>query len=241
VRNSAGSAPARRWAAATLAVLALAAGGCASAPRPEAAGEEPWQLPVAELGSQSLFRMSYRGPQGSAGLKLILRLRNETAYSLAAADLFGRPLWTLAVGGGKALWIDDRAGRWCALGNAVRLPDIGVPDLPLRAVPALLLGRVPLGPAERLGGAAREYRDADGRRWTLVARAGEVASWTYWEGERPSLWFNTQGGEMVLSSRQREAQVRWRRTLREPLAEVVAEPAPPPGFSQGGCDEPRLP
>jgi hypothetical protein len=224
-----------------LTVLALAAAGCASVPRPQAAGEEPWQLPLAELGSQSLFRMSYRGPQGSAGLKLILRLEDETAYSLAAADLFGRPLWTLVVGGGKALWVDDRAGRWCALGSVVRLPDLGLPDLPLRAVPALLLGRVPLGPAEGLASPAAAYRDADGRRWTLVARAGEVASWTYWEGDRPSLWFNFQGGEMTLSSRQREAQLRWRRTLREPLAAELAAPAPPDGFSQGGCDEPRLP
>jgi isoleucyl-tRNA synthetase len=29
--------------------------------------------------------------------------------------------------------------------------------------------------------------------------------------------------------------------LREALAEKVPEPAPPSGFSQGGCDEPRLP
>jgi hypothetical protein len=240
VRFSAGGAPARRWAA-SLSVWALVAGGCASTPRPPAAGEEPWQLPIAELGSQSLFRISYRGPQGSAGLKLILRLQDEAAYSLGAADLFGRPLWTLAVGGGKALWVDDRAGRWCALGSVVRLPDLGLPDLPLRAVPALLLGRVPLGPAEGLVNGATEYRDGDGRRWTFVGRAGEVASWTYWDGDRPSLWFNLQGGEMMLSSRQREAQLRWRRTLREPLGGEVPAPAPPPGFSQGGCDEPRLP
>jgi hypothetical protein len=224
-----------------LTVLALAAGGCASVPRPQGAGEEPWQLPLAELGSQSLFRMSYRGPQGSAGLKLVLRLQDETEYNLGAADLFGRQLWTLAVGGGKALWIDDRAARFCALGSVVRLPDLGLPDLPLRAVPALLLGRVPLAPAGSPVSRAAEYRDADGRRWTLVARAGEVASWTYWEGERPSLWFSVQGGEMTLSSRQREAQLRWRRTLREPLAGEIPAPAPPPGFSQGGCDEPRLP
>ncbi len=198
-------------------------------------------LPASELGQQSLFRVGYRGAEGGGSLKLVLRLQERSSYQLAAADLFGRPVWALVVGSGRALWIDYRAERFCAVDEAVRLPDLGLPELPLEAVPAFLLGRVPLPPAERGTISPRDYRDGKGRRWTVALAGSEVTAWTLWDGDRPTLWFSAQGGEMVLSSRRREAQLRWRRTLREPLAGEAAALAPPAGFAEGGCDEPRLP
>lgn len=224
-----------------LVLVAALAAACASAPPPAPAGDErPWQLPASELGQQSLFKLNYRGQEGGASLKLVLRLRAEDAYQLAAADVFGRPLWTLATDGAHPLWLDFRAERWCALGDTVRLPDLGLPDLPLRAVPALLLGRVPLPPAER-DAKPSDYRDGGGHRWTVSLDGAEVEGWTYWDGKKPRLWFTAQGGEMVLSAREREAQLRWRRSLREPIAGAMTAAVPPAGFVEGGCDEPRLP
>lgn len=224
-----------------LVLLAMLAAACASAPPPSPSGDaRPWQVPASELEQQSLFKLNYRGQEGGAALKLVLRLRSEDAYQLAAADVFGRPLWTLATDGARPLWLDFRAERWCSLGETVRLPDLGLPDLPLRAVPALLLGRVPLPPADR-GASPADYRDSGGHRWTVTLEGSEVEAWTYWVGEKPQLWFTAQGGEMVLSAREREAQLRWRRSLREPLSGAMSAVAPPAGFAEGGCDEPRLP
>jgi hypothetical protein len=233
-----GGSPA--WLAAALVALLLGLSGCASLPAAGGA-ETPWQLPAGELAQQSLLRLGYRGAEGSASLKLVLRLRDESSYELAAADLFGRPVWALAADGGRAVWIDHRAGRWCRLHDAVRLTEFGLPELPLRAVPAFLLGRVPLPPGDRRTATPLDYRDGEGRRWTVALAGFEVSAWTLWEGDRPTLWFSARGGEMVLSSRRHEAQLRWRRTLREPLAAEAVSLAPPADFSEGGCDEPRLP
>ncbi len=226
-------------AAARLAVAAVLAAGCATVPvAPRADGAAPWDIPASELGQQSLFRVNYRGERGSGTLRLVLRLTAENDYQLAASDAFGRQLWNLAAEGSEARWIDFRAERWCEMGDSFALPELGLPDLPLRAIPALLLGRLPVTPRE---GAveASEVRDRRGRRWTIAA--GESPGWTLWDGEEPVLWFRVQQGEHVLSSRRDGAQLRWRRTLREPLGGSPAGGAPPATFAQGRCDEPRLP
>jgi hypothetical protein len=226
-------------AAARLAVAAVMAAGCATVPvAPHADGTAPWEIPPSELGQQSLFRVNYRGARGSGSLRLVLRLTSESDYQLAASDPFGRQLWSLSAAGDQGRWIDFRAERWCAMGDSFALPELGLPDLPLRAVPALLLGRLPVEPRESTAPAS-EVRDRRGRRWTLAA--GESPGWTLWDGDQPVLWFREQGGENVLSSRRDGAQLRWRRTLREPSSGPSAGAEPPAAFAQGRCDEPRLP
>ncbi len=234
---------ARSWRAAGAAIVAaLLVLGCAARRGPTApAGPavHPWQVPPALHQQQTLFRAHYRGPRGDGSFRLVLRLSDPSRYELSASDVLGRPLWTLAVGEGEALYLDHRAARACRLAGEVRLPDLGLPALALSAVPALLLGRLPAAPVEPA--ASGSYRDGFGRRWTFTLRDGEPASWTLWDGERPALAWTRQSGGAVLSARREGAQLRWQTSRREPLGAPPPPPRVPSGFTSGGCDEPRLP
>jgi hypothetical protein len=69
-----------------------------------------------------------------------------------------------------------------------------------------------------------EYRDAQGRRWTVEqGQGGEVLGWTLWADGEPAVWWRLLTGEAILSERERGVQIRWREVLREPL-----EGLPPP-------------
>jgi hypothetical protein len=234
------SAARSRLAGAALAAAWVA--GCAARPTP--VGIPPpavpaWELPAALSGRQTLFRAQYRGPRGDGSFRLVLRLADPSRYELAASDILGRQLWTLSVAGGEALFLDHRAARACRLSGDVRLPDLGLPPLALNAVPALLLGRLPAAPADPP--AAGSYRDAAGRRWSFALRGGEPASWTLWDDEGPALFWSRQASGGVLSARREGAQLRWQASQSEPLAAPPAPPRVPPGFAEGGCDEPRMP
>ena len=157
---------------------------------------------------------------------------------------------------GIALWHDHRARQSCALGDQIRLAEVGLPELPPSALPALLLGRLPVGPgtsgpAPDIAAGGRELRDAQGRRWSWREQQGTLASWTLWQGSEPTLWWRRDGsgGDSggagatggTLSARRKGAQVRWQIVVSEPLTAPPGPPAPPPGYAVGACDALALP
>jgi hypothetical protein len=195
-------------------------------------GSEPWQIPASELATQRLFRLRYDGPEGQGSLRLTLRLAAADRYRLTVADVAGRPLSTLSVEAGEGLWVEPREERYCRLRSAVELEALPSLRLPLAALPAVLLGRLPAAPSGRPPrlGPRFEYRDAEGRRWGAGMAAGEVVSWTLWEAGEPAAWWRRRGEEAILSERRRGVQMRWREVAKEPLAELPPPPEVPAGY-----------
>ena len=248
-------------AAAALAV-ALAT-GCAStppparpappAPPPSPAAAEPapaaWEIPPRLLDSQRLYRVRYQGPEGEGGLRLTLQLDDPERYRARAADLLGRPLWSLYFDGGGGLWVDHRADVYCRLhGHAdlTGLARLALAPFPLAALPPLLLGRLPAAPSAgtvpaAAAGTTIDYRDAEGRRWTAsLTGDGAPESWALWgEGAAggPVLTWLAAGGEAVLSDRAAGIQLRWREVVAEPLAGVLEPAEPPAGYREVSCPE----
>ncbi|MFP3941541.1 MAG: hypothetical protein ACLF0P_14675 [Thermoanaerobaculia bacterium] len=237
-------------------LLATSLISCAGAPAPRVPGPEapavtPWALPPGAYPTQSLFRFQYDGPEGEGTLRLVLRLADPERYRLSVADRLGRPAVTVDAGPGGGYLLDHRESLACRLDAEVRIEEIPLDPLPLDAVPAVLLGRLPAAPRE--GTAAEDearrlsFQDAAGRRWTaeLAGRAGQAApasdpagepvSWTLWRGGEPVLWWRRTDGEMLLSNRDRGVQMRWRKVGREPLAEPLPPPGIPPGYAPGTC------
>lgn len=232
----------RRLAAAGFALLLAA--GCAGGRRPAAPpgpAVPPWEVQAGELGTQRLFRAGYAGPQGDASFRITLKLFAADRYLAQASDPLGRALWSLDVAGEEGVWADHRGRVFCDFAGA--FPAVGreLGAFPLPALPALLLGRLPVPPAEPLAdpaAAALDYRDAQGRRWTAEISRGGPAAWTLWEGGTPSLWWMQQrNGWALLSQRQRKVQLRWREVVREPLRDPAAAPAAPPDYRRIPCDE----
>jgi hypothetical protein len=165
---------------------------------------------------------------------LTLYLEAPRRYELAAADPFGTPLWSLRVDGERGLFVEPRAGRACRLSGSVDLPDLPLAPLSLAAVPALLLGRLPVeGPAP--AAATGELRDERGRRFTYALAGGSLASWTLWREAEPVLWWRRAGGEAVLSARAGGYQLRWREVAREPLRRAPAGVEPEDGTILAEC------
>lgn len=224
-----------------LLLVAVATLGCARPGLPVAtaapiagpqAGPQPWQVPASELATQRLFRLRYDGPEGQGSLRLTLRLATAERYRLTVADVAGRPVSILSVEAGEGLWVEPREETYCRLQSAVELEALPSLRLPLAALPAVLLGRLPATPAGRPPrlGPRFEYRDAEGRRWGAAMAAGEVVSWTLWDGGEPAAWWRRQGDEAILSERRRGVQMRWREVAREPLAELPPPPEIPAGY-----------
>ncbi len=201
-------------------------------------------VPAEAYGTQTLYRVMVTGAEGQGSLKLTLRLAAQRRYQAQAADPLGRALWSLDVEDGKGLWLDHRARLYCQLDGAFDLTFLPLGPLPLEALPPLLLGRLPVAPADPAavalqpiagdpagGGVTAQiaYTDPAGRRWTAVLRDGQPLSWGLRQDAAagPILTWLDSGGWAVLSDRRKGVQVRWRQTrcaeeLRAPLAALVA-------------------
>lgn len=250
-----------RWLAAALALVAAAA-GCSTVPRvpvvppPASAPREgatttptavtsPWQVPAAAYGSQILYRVGVAGPEGEGSLKLTLRLASPERYQAQAVDPLGRAVWGLDVEGDRGLWLDHRGHRYCRLSGALDLAFLPLGPLSLSALPPLLLGRLPVPPADPAtvsrgtppaGGDTVAYRDAAGRGWSAALRGGQVVSWGLWQDATaaPILSWANSGSWSVLSDRRKGMEVRWREAVREPLRELVPM-TPRSDYRQSTC------
>jgi hypothetical protein len=231
--------------------LALHLGACASTPPAGAPSAEPliapWALPPSEHGQQSLFRLQFGGERGEGTLRAALRLETPSRFELAATDALGRQVWTLSVAPDTAIWLDHRGRRACPLGAEIQIADLGLPPLPLAAVPALLLGRLPLVPSATTAVAAGaetaasgELRDGD-RRWSWRRSGEQLAAWTLYQNGSPALWWRRDGDGGVLSARRQRAQLRWQRVLAEPAELPVIAPATPAEYRTDDCHGISLP
>ncbi len=224
---------------ATLGLAALAALGCATATptaRPAGGGADQTHLaalPAEALGTQRLLRAQYDGPEGRAGFKLVLRLEQDDRYDLSAVDGAGRPLWQLQARGDEGLFADVAAERFCRLRTAAALPGGLALDLPLAALPRILLGRMPVEVPHQAGESG-SWSDG-GRRWTWSAPAGELRQWTLWEHGEPAVWWSRRGAEALLSVRARSTQVRWQPSVTESIGRPLGPLAAPAGSVEGPC------
>jgi hypothetical protein len=250
-------APCRRLPLAAL--LLAAAAGCATVPKtpprlPAAPGSRlpaaplplAWEIPAAAYGSQILYRVTVAGAEGEGSLKLTLRLAAPDRYQAQAVDPLGRAVWGLDVSGDHGLWLDHRGRTYCRLTGALDLAFLPLGPLSLSALPPLLLGRLPVPPADAASvsrGAAPEgrgsvaaYRDAAGRGWSAVLQGGQVVSWGLWQEPAPGpiLSWVSSGGWSALSDRRKGVQVRWREAVREPLGALVPM-APRSDYREVAC------
>jgi hypothetical protein len=179
----------------------------------------------------------FEGERGRGSGRLSLYLVSPARFELAAADAFGTPLWSLRAADGEGLLVEPRRRRACRIEGSFDLPDLPLAPLPLAAVPALLLGRLPIDAAEgRPSEAAGELRDARGRRFTYAVDSGRLSAWTLWDEDRPALWWRRAAEESLLSARAGGYQVRWREVAREPLTRPPAGTEPPEGYALERCE-----
>ncbi len=231
--------PGRLLALAALGALSLSCGGGLAppvAPGPPAATGAAG-LPEGAVGQQSLFRATYEGPEGRGALRLTLRLAAPDHYRLSASDGFGRAIWSLEREAARVVLVDHRRSSWCSLGDSLGMPELSLSEIPLSAIPAVLLGAFPVA---GVAGPEADVVDAFGRRWTGRWRDGRLTSWTLWRDGEPMVWWQGAGAEGTLSHRQ-GMQLRWRRTVVEELdpgLEVLEIPA---DYREGLCDVARLP
>lgn len=199
----------------------------------------PWELPPAAYPSQRLIRLHYDGPEGEGSIRLVLRLAGPERYRLSVADRLGRPLYTVDGAAGAGILLDHRERLACPLAPGLRLDGLPLEPWALEALPALLLGRLPVAPArDRPPAPGREdvsYRDAEGRRWTARLERGEPATWTLWLEGEPAIWWRRQNGESLLSDRRRGLQMSWRDVGVEAMAVVLEEPGVPEGYLVTEC------
>jgi hypothetical protein len=203
-------------------------------------------VPAAAYGSQILYRVGVTGAEGEGSLKLTLRLASPERYQAQAVDPLGRAVWGLDVEGDRGLWLDHRGHRYCRLAGALDLAFLPLGPLSLSALPPLLLGRLPVPPADPAivsrgtmpagGGDTVAYRDAAGRGWSAVVRGGQVVSWGLWQGAAaaPILSWASSDSWSVLSDRRKGVQVKWREAVREPLREL-APMTPRSDYRQSTC------
>jgi hypothetical protein len=212
----------------------------------------PWQIPAAAYGRQILYRVTVSGAAGEGSLRLTLRLAAGGRYQVQAVDPLGRALWGLDVEEERGLWLDHRARVYCRLAGALDLAFLPLGPLSLSALPPLLLGRLPVEPADPAsvtrrplgdggspgaGGAAElAYADAAGRHWQATVRDGQLLSWGLWQqpAAGPILSWLSSGGWSVLSDRRKGVQVRWRQALSEELHDLAPLPLPAE-YRPGAC------
>jgi hypothetical protein len=219
-------------------IAVLASGGCAS--------RGPAGPPPLGARSQSLFRVEAAGEGGEVRLRLMLRRESATRYQLAAADLLGRTIWSLAVDGGRSTFADHRHRTVCrgpATGRLL-LPLLGL-DLPPGATVAVLLGElpVPLPAPIPAGRSTVRFRDEHGQRWEVAIDAeGRPSAWKLEAaaGGEVASWRGTpEGAELRLAGAGLE--VRWRLASTEALPSGWRPAPPPAGFREGECELARVP
>lgn len=211
------------------------------------AGEAPaqaavgaaWDLPAGAVPSQRLYQGSYEGPEGGGAFRATLRLAAADRFRLDAADRLGRPLWTVGVDGSAAWWVDHHVGVWCPDLSRLALPGFGRGPMPATALPALLLGALPVRPAQAAapnqGVNTVEVTDDAGRRWQATIEGGRVNAWSVAEGEQPLWWWRRQGKGGILSQRNGR-QLRWQEVVVEPLRGELPPRAVPAEYRES-CDE----
>ena len=209
----------------------------AEARQAEAAGA-PWDLPAGAVPSQRLYQGSYEGPEGGGTFRATLRLAAADRFRLDAADRLGRPLWTVGVDGDDSWWIDHHTGVWCPDLSRLALPGFGRGPVPATALPALLLGALPIRPAKTapagpVGGTV-EVIDEAGHRWQATVGHGQVTAWSVAERDQPFWWWRRQGKGGILSQRDGR-QLRWQEVVVEPLRGELPPRAVPADYRE--CDE----
>lgn len=227
-----------------LGLLVLAGCRRGTVPRPTtpatgAALVAPWQLPAAWLGSQTLFRLRIEGPDGEGTLRLLLRLVSADRYQLLVSDRLGRAVYALDAEAGQGLLIDHQKQRVCAIGNTFELEGVPLDPIPLAAVPALLLGRLPTPPPPPAPdwppAGEVTFTDDRGRPWSVTLAAGEPVSWSLQEAGRPALWWRRTERGQLLSDRVRGVQLGWEESVREPLTGELRPLQVPAGYATGEC------
>lgn len=229
-----------------VAVLCVSCASTRTHPAAAAAGEQqiaaasgaPWDLPAGAVRSQRLYQGSYEGPEGGGAFRATLRLAAPDRFRLDAADRLGRPLWTIGVDGGDAWWIDHHAGVWCPDLSRLTLPGFGRGPMPATALPALLLGALPVRAAQTAPAQATnavEVTDDAGRRWQATLEGGRVGAWSVAEGEQPLWWWRRQGKGGILSQRNGR-QLRWQEVVVEPLRGELPPRTVPADYRES-CDE----
>lgn len=234
-----------RILSAALAVFSLAlGGGCATTgrlftPVPTVEGTDPWQIPVDAYPTQRLYRVKYRGPEGDLGFKLTLYLTNETSYRMQASDL-GRKLWSLTVeAGSEATWVSHQRKEVCHTEAAEELRFVPLGDLPLVALPKLLLGRLPAEPAANLSrdSARVAFLDARGQLWNAGIVGQDPEWWSLVEAGEVVVWWRREDDGGVFADNQGEQEVRWREIVRESLETPVAAVTVPSDYRSIDCDQ----
>ena len=225
-----------------VAALAAVAAACSGAPQqlpPPEAGERPWLLPASAYGTQRLFRCSYQGPGGDGGFRATLRLAAPDRFDLLLVDPLGRQLASLRVAGESALLVDHRRGTHCARLESAVLPGVG--ELPLlpQELPAVLLGALPVAPAEADDAAGSvgtpiELTDATGRDWRATIDDGLVVEWEVRQAGGPPWSWRRRGGRAATLSMAGGPRIEWQEVVIEALRSPLPPVAPLPG-SQESC------
>ncbi|MGB6362116.1 MAG: hypothetical protein WBG64_05545, partial [Thermoanaerobaculia bacterium] len=163
-----------------------------------------WVLAARDLGTQNLFRVRYGGAKGAGGLRLILRLDTSDRFQLVASDVLGRAVWSMELYDRQVLLVNHAEKTYCLAGMELTLPEVALDPLPVRTLPKVLLGYLPVAVgADSVTDDARfDFTDPNQRRWTGSFEAGKPSSWMLWEGEQPLVWWTRQDKGGILSHRE---------------------------------------
>jgi hypothetical protein len=224
----------------------LAAAGCAtsgstsrSASSGRSATSTPWIVPTGELDSQRLLRVRLTSDEGRGRFRLLLRLHDPARYQIRATHpLFNQRLWTLDVDGDDAVLVDFHQHVVCRYQGAAEIGAVPLGPFPFESLPALLLGYLPLAPAqapERSAPGMLAFTDEMGRRWTATLDRDLVERFAV-AGDETVTWERSDDGWYVLASPGENLDLRWKETLREPLGGSLAPIEVPAGYAEGPCD-----
>lgn len=221
--------------------LAVLCAGCAHHALETVAGPSVATVGAGESGRQALLRVRYRGIDGRGRVRLAVRVAFEEGFQLAAADVFGRQLWSFSGGGGDSLLLDHRRREVCRFDGDVVFRAIALSELPVDMLPRVLLGELPFEAPAEGDSDELDLVDSEGRRWTAKLGAdSRPASWTLWEDTRAVVWWRVTDEGAILSHRG-GAQVSWAIVAEEPLVGPLPALEEPAGYTTGQCDEPDVP
>jgi hypothetical protein len=182
--------------------------------------------------------VKYEGPEGRLGFKLTLYLAGEERFRMRAADVLGRRIWELDVGeDDKALWLDHRNEKYCAVAAASEVAVVPLARLPLVSLPKLLLGQLPAAPASELQvtRVSVYYRDRLGQLWNGGLSDGRLEWWTLMDDGEAVSWWRRDGDESVFVDLRGEQQLRWREVVCEPLAAPLGPLEIPERYEDAEC------
>ncbi|HVR29443.1 MAG TPA: hypothetical protein VMS86_07890 [Thermoanaerobaculia bacterium] len=227
-----------------LIVFALVAVSCASAGRgvrPRTGSATPWVVPREEHRSQRLFQVRLDSSEGSGRFRLLLRLRDPERYQIRATHpLFNRRLWSLDVSGDRAVLVDHHQRTVCRYQDEAEIGAIPLGPFPFESLPALLLGYLPLMPAqepERPAPGLITFYDNLHRRWTALLDSGVVRRWEVAGEEIGIVSWERRDDWDVLAAPAQELDLRLKETLREDLTGDVQDLDIPADYdAQHGCD-----